>query len=296
MARVLSAKRAMRKALVLSIGLHAGLFGLARPLILHPAAAAPVPVSADETDHWTGTTAELPGGAQAGGIYDVALDPPAAPPAADPAPPEAPTPPHAPPAEHTATTPAPAADPKASPPRPRPKPAPRGERTAKREASSSSASEGDRAGAGGPGTFGAEGPSSVRDLRRAFVRAIPVACKEDPIWAKVPLGDSGKLEVEIHVDESGHITRAEPRGENRPQALVQLLRRTLPLIDSGTFAVRKGQVSEGTEILTIRATVSQVEGAKDELGHDARYEFAEFTQPTGRHVEVTVKVLRVDPR
>jgi hypothetical protein len=289
----------MRKALVLSIGLHAGLFGLARPLILHPAVAAPVPVSMDETDHWTGTTAELPGGGQAGGIYDVSLDPPAppaaAPQAAAPAPPPAPAPPQAPEAprpERTATATSASAETGSSTPRPPParsKPAPK-------RGVSSSGSDGDQAGGRGAGPFGAEGPSSVRDLRRAFVRAIPVACKEDPIWAKVPLGDAGKLEVEIHVDENGHITRAEPRGENRPQALVQLLRRTVPLIDSGTFAVRKGQVSEGTEILALRATVSQVEGAKDELGHDARYESAEFTQPTGRHVEVTVKVLRVESR
>jgi hypothetical protein len=290
----------MRKALVLSIGLHAGLFGLARPLILHPAAAAPVPVTSDETDHWTGTTAELPGGGQAGAVYDVSVDPPASPaaqPAAEPAPPPIPAPP-APRPEQTASTPSPSGETTASTPRPapaRPKPAPSGEHAAKR-AVSSSGSDADQPGGSGAGPFGAEGPSSVRDLRRAFVRAIPVACKEDPIWAKVPLGDSGKLEVEIHVDENGRITRAEPRGENRPQALVQLLRRTIPLIDSGTFAVRKGQVSEGTEILAIRATVSQVEGAKDELGHDARYEFAEFTQPTGRHVEVTVKVLRVEAR
>jgi hypothetical protein len=128
------------------------------------------------------------------------------------------------------------------------------------------------------------------------VRAIAPACHTDPIWANVPLGDVGKLEVEVHVDDTGHITRAEPRGEKRPQALVQVLRRTIPQIDSGTFAVRKGQVSEGTEILELRATVTEVPDAKDNLLHDPEYKKAEFTQPTGRHVEVTVKVLRIEPR
>ena len=38
-------------------------------------------------------------------------------------------------------------------------------------------------------------------------RATPI-----PVWAQVALGDAGKLEVAVHVDGTGHITSAEPRG------------------------------------------------------------------------------------
>jgi hypothetical protein len=300
MTRVLFAKRAMRKALVLSIGLHAGLFGLARPLILHPAAAASVPPPEETTDSWTGETFDLPGGPQAGAVYDVSLEAPAAP--AAPAPPAPPSPPavdqrapesapavpEAPRPVKTASPATPSAETSAPKPHVRPRVAAR---------SASSGSEGDHAGGGSPGSYGAEGPASVRDLRRAFVRALPAACVSDSVWLTLPLGDPIKLEVEIHVDESGRITRAEPRGEKRPPALVQCLRRTIPLIDSGTFAVRKGEVTEGTEILALRATVTEAPDAKEELGHDPSYEKAWFEPKlTGRRVEVTVKVLRVETR
>jgi hypothetical protein len=84
------------------------------------------------------------------------------------------------------------------------------------------------------------------------------------------------------------------------------VRRTLPLLQAGTFAVRDGAVGEGTEILELHAVVSEVPVAADDPGPIGRgglsFEYARgrgkaaFTQANGRHVEVTVKVLRVEPR
>jgi len=117
------------------------------------------------------------------------------------------------------------------------------------------------------------------------------------VWASVTLGDAGKLEVAVHVDESGHITSAEPRGVQPPRALVSLVRRTVVLLQAGTFAVRGGAVTEGTEILELRAVVRSAEPQDDQDGFAADRGVAQFTQvASGRHVEVTVKVLRVETR
>jgi hypothetical protein len=141
----------------------------------------------------------------------------------------------------------------------------------------------------------------VRDLGRAFTRAIPPANDTDPVWASAPPGDAGKLEVAVHVDESGHITGAEPRGKVQPATLVSLVRRTVPMLQAGTFAVRDGAVTEGVEILEVHATVS--DGASDdEPANGGRLAFeyargrgkASFTRAGGRRVDVTVRVLRVD--
>ncbi len=152
--------------------------------------------------------------------------------------------------------------------------------------------------------FGAEGPPSTRSLGRAFLRAVPVASQQDPAWAAAALGDAGKLEAAVHVDETGHITSSDTRTHDAPRALASLLRRTLPLLEAGTFALHDGAVTAGTEVLEIRATVTDVSSPANEpgtanpvtLSHDYERGTAAFTQANGRHVEVSVKVLRVDAR
>jgi hypothetical protein len=75
---------------------------------------------------------------------------------------------------------------------------------------------------------------------------------------------------------------------------MRLLRRTMVMLEAGTFAVRGGEVSEGTEILELRATISDAADPSDLLASDVEHGKAAFTQPTGRHVDVTVKVLRIE--
>ena len=139
----------------------------------------------------------------------------------------------------------------------------------------------------------------MRDLGRALTRAIPPACDSDPVWASLPIGPAGKLEVVVHIDESGHITGAEPRGAVQPRALVNILRRTIPLLQAGTFAVREGATAAGDEILELSATVSDASdtsGAPNQLAFEyARGKGkARFTQSSGRHVEVGVRVVRIE--
>lgn len=306
MTRVLTSTGPMRKALVLSFAAHGAIFCVTR--VTHPRELGLTPPSAllaPAEDRWTGTTAELPfAGSPGTSTFDVAVEAPPVPalapvpvPAVPPVPPE---PAAAAPVHHAAPV---AVSPPASaePPRPRRKPRPP-------PSSSGVASAGDAVGAapGGPGggAFGAEGAASVRDLGRAFTRAIPPACDTDPVWASLPTGETGKLEVAVHVDDTGHITGAEPRGSEPPKALVSLVRRTIPLLQAGTFAVRQGGVGEGTEILELRARISDAAtGSEDDApGASSRLAFeygrgrgkAGFTQAGGRHVEVTVRVVKVE--
>ena len=155
-------------------------------------------------------------------------------------------------------------------------------------------------GAGTAGTFGSEGAASVRDLGRAFTRAIPAACSADPVWGKASSGDTFTLTALVHVDAAGHVTGAEPVGADPPKALVNVLSRTVPILQGGTFAVSGGAVTAGTETIELHAVVSdkaagEAEGAKAEL--EFKYDAAtkrgkaSFTQTGGRHVDITVHLV-----
>lgn len=203
-----------------------------------------------------------------------------------------------------------AAKPKARRPRKK-KPAPSGSAApaASAGASASPAGSGDPAapaasatvsgtGTGSGGAFGPSGEATKRDLGRAFTRAIPYACAGDALWSKVTVGDAGTLRAAIHVDAEGHVTGAEPIGEDAPKHLVSLLRRSVGQLAAGIFAVRSGAVSAGTQTVEIKATVSS------EPGDDAlAFEYeggrgkASFVAKGGRRVDVHVRVVsvKVDP-
>jgi hypothetical protein len=264
------------------------------------------PTLAEPVDRWAGNTADLGGSGQ---VYDVSVDPPGGEKPSVPAP--APPPPPAP------VAPAPPKDAvpidgetKPPPPKPRkPKPAPSASAVSSTDANEppSNGSPGKRPGdaaehgGGNPGggSFGAEGPGSVRDLGKAFTRAIPVAGQGDPAWSKLATGDAGVLEFTINIDETGHIKPWTPPTGEAPKQLVALVKRTLPLLEAGTFGLRPGAVSAGTEVLRIHATLSDVDaseaGGAAKLSHDYDHGKgkAAFTLTSGRHVEITVEVVKV---
>lgn len=143
----------------------------------------------------------------------------------------------------------------------------------------------------------------MRDLGRAFTRAIPAACSADSTWSKLPAGDAGTLVAELRVGADGHLGSMEPMGKDAPKALVNVLRRTLPLLQSGIFAVRGGAVSAGIETIELKATVSDEPGSdategggKDNLAfsYGAGRGKASFTQAGGRKVDISVRVLKVE--
>jgi len=308
----------MRNAVVLSIVVHAALFGAARPMATRVAALTERETAYDAPDRWVGTSIEVstdqgkpdgrgdstaarapsPKGAEA------PMTPPASPGGA--AQPSAPvSDPPAPTAGSTAPK-SPSAAPRPPPLKRARKPGtpraprPSGSAEAKVAGSATAAADGGSAAPGGrDGTFGSDGQAAVRDLGRAFTRAIPAACSADPIWAKVALGDAGTLRVELRVNAEGHLTSAEPSGDNRPTALVNVVRRTVPLLQAGTFAVRGGAVTAGSQTIEIKAVVAEAGGDAESGGRENlafSYEggrgMASFTQAGGRRVKLSVRVVK----
>ena len=157
-------------------------------------------------------------------------------------------------------------------------------------------------GPGGSGSFGSEGAAQLRDLGRAFTRAIPPANQSDEAWASLPVGSLPTVQIALHVDETGHVTGAEPVTTGAPKQVVSLVRRTAAMLLAGTFALRAGSVSSGTQVLELKIAVSDVGAGAVETGGASQVShkwssgkgLAEFTQPGGRHVAVTVQVLRVE--
>jgi hypothetical protein len=141
-----------------------------------------------------------------------------------------------------------------------------------------------------------------RDLGRAFTRAIPPASAEDPAWKGLPAGPAGTIEITIQINESGKVTgRKVP--DAAPKHLVKLVDRTLALLESGTFALKDGVVAAGTQRLALTARVSDVEVPEGQAGgafglkytYDRGKGSAAFTQVSGRHVEIDVKLLPAAP-
>ena len=135
----------------------------------------------------------------------------------------------------------------------------------------------------------------MRDLGRAFTRAIPVASQADPIWSRLPAGDGGKIEVLIRVDDSGRIGGFEPTHRDPPKHLVDLVKRTVAYLEVGTFALR-GQVGAGAEVLALSARLTDEAASDDELEFkfDGKRGKASFRQASGRRVDIDVRVVRVD--
>jgi hypothetical protein len=144
----------------------------------------------------------------------------------------------------------------------------------------------------------------VRNLARAFTRAIPAACSGDPIWQSLPLGAAGSFDLTIAIDEDGHITSAVPSSAAVPPHLSRLAERTISLLRAGRFALSRTDATAGEETLRIGVVLSSV-GAPAESdpsstgpfdlgfeppspGHAGR---AYFTLRSGRHVEVSVKIV-----
>jgi hypothetical protein len=152
-------------------------------------------------------------------------------------------------------------------------------------------------------SYGAEGdPEGVRSLARAFTRAIPPATSLDRAWRELPVGRAGTLRVELVV-ERGKLEEVKGLDQG-PLHLRRLVTRAVALIERGRFAIHMSDLDSGREVLSISASVTTRASSDSELSDsDAVMELgsegptsdhpgrAFFTLASGRHVEVTVRVL-----
>jgi hypothetical protein len=138
----------------------------------------------------------------------------------------------------------------------------------------------------------------VRSLGRAFTRAIPPACQADAVWRSLPPGSAGTARIVLEVDAEGRIAGWKPEGESVAPHFEGLVKRTLLLLRSGTFAIQGGAVTAGSQTLEISAAVSDVAAEPEEpAAVDLAWRFedgrgtASFTQAGGRRVEIRLRVV-----
>jgi hypothetical protein len=296
--------RAIRIAIAASIALH---LAAAVPFALRRHArsthVAPPIESAEPPDVWVGKSPFVGGDK----LVDVDTSPAPAPapvPAPAPAPVPAPEPapePAAAPEPEPVTAPAPAPAPKKARPTPQQQKAEPRRAPALPKPTASALAGGDAAGGdeGGvhAGAFGSEGKAGVRSVGRAFTRAIPPACQGDSGWGSIAAGATFKAELILFIDAAGHVERTAFAERDVPAPIKEIVKRTLPLIESNTLSVRGGAVVRGSERLRLKVSVSDAAGrASDELDfpffENGRGK-ASFTQPSGKHVEVEVQVTKV---
>jgi hypothetical protein len=155
--------------------------------------------------------------------------------------------------------------------------------------------------------FGAAGlEPGVRNLAKAFTRALPVGGRADATWFRLPVGSAGAARLTISIDEAGVIREAEPlpieRGQIVPAHLKRLFDRVILLLGAGRFALDQGDRTSGTETLRIDAEVREG-GPRDEYAEpdhtiDMGFEpptrgragKAWFTYASGRRIELRVKM------
>lgn len=154
------------------------------------------------------------------------------------------------------------------------------------------------------GRFGAAGVlPGVRDLAKAFTRALPRAASGDPLWSKLPLGSAGGFHVVIRIDEQRRIESVKPDEKSLSPALQHLLDRTVLMLKAGQFALDRNDVTSGNEKLHVELAISMRARSNQidvdptdtvELGFKPptrdKPGRGYFTLASGRHVEASVTI------
>jgi outer membrane biosynthesis protein TonB len=157
----------------------------------------------------------------------------------------------------------------------------------------------------GSGSFGAEGTAVVRDLGKAFTRALPAASSADKTWGALAAGSSGTIEVAVAIGEEGKITGYEVLSKDPPAFLLSAVKRTVDMLKFGSF-VRPGETATaGRNVFRLIAEVSDRSVTEDDVSGAAAFGLgstwegrkgtAHFTQASGKHVEMTVEFVRALP-
>lgn len=104
------------------------------------------------------------------------------------------------------------------------------------------------------GAAGVSGP--VRNLAKAFTRAIPVATSADRAWANLPLGYAGRVRVTITVDEQQQIQTVVLPDRDVSGHMKRLIDKTILLIRTGRFALSRADAAGGSESLRVDLTIA----------------------------------------
>jgi hypothetical protein len=135
------------------------------------------------------------------------------------------------------------------------------------------------------GEYGAAGQQShVRDLAKAFTRALPRASNTDPVWDKLPIGYTAAMLVRLQISAQGRIVSALPQSVGDagsvPRELQRLVRRTVGLLGAGQFALPDGLVGAGTQTLEVLVELLQGKPSGDLLAEPEDSVEVGYTPPS----------------
>lgn len=152
------------------------------------------------------------------------------------------------------------------------------------------------------GSFGAAGEATVRDLGKAFARALPAASSPDKAWGALSAGSSGSIEVAVAIGEEGKITGFDVLSKDPPAFLIAAVKRTVDMLKFGAF-MRPGETATaGRNVFKIVAEISDREVTEEDVSGAAAFGLgstwegrkgtAHFTQASGKHVEMKIEFVR----
>ncbi len=153
------------------------------------------------------------------------------------------------------------------------------------------------------GPYGVEGKrEALSQLRRAFIKTLPLAAKLDPIWLSLKSGDLGSFVLRLSLDEHGRLETVEAiEGEAHP-ALLRAAVKNRVFLGSRRFLI--GASSKGGTLdLRLGGAVSSRDpsaaGAEnnvvalgvriDPRNRNAEPKGAYFTFDSGLHVELRIQ-------
>jgi hypothetical protein len=151
------------------------------------------------------------------------------------------------------------------------------------------------------GAGSSELAAGVRNLAKAFTRALPNAASADRSWQSSPLGKLEKGMVTLRVDDAGAITDTEFNRE-ASQHFRDLVKRTVLSLGAGQFALHAASLSAGMQRLEIEIVLSQLSAgtAGGDSGRIAAIGFEApspgipgkgyFTLASGWHFEAGVRI------
>ncbi len=166
------------------------------------------------------------------------------------------------------------------------------------------AASGDAAGDGGSGPGDAGHARSAPSVAPRFTKELAAYAAHVPGWEEAPLGATATVEITIELDGDGHVVRSRDPvlGVASPDALLtESARRTVKAL-LVVLSLPGHPVGAGTVVMRVQGTVSDREPPRDADPNGIAYAFqfegksgaAWFTLASGRHVEITVEVLRVE--
>lgn len=158
----------------------------------------------------------------------------------------------------------------------------------------------------GPSKYGQEGKEGApAQLRRAFIKMLPLAAKLDESWLSLPAMSLGRGRFVLRLNDQGQLASVDLRSGDAHPALVRAMQKNRAFLGTRRFASNtpgersvvvdvSGSVSQRSQQDSAEGKVIALGVRVDPLDPQAEPRGAYFTYDSGNHVELVWAVVR-DP-